>query len=365
MKNENTLDKLSNDELLRRLSIPVSDSRRVEAELIAHIAEVDARRLYAHEATSSMFVYATDVLHLSEGEAYLRIRVARASRKHPVFLDMLADGRLHLTGAGLLAPHLTPENRDELLARATHCSKRDIEKLVAELQPRSDVPATIRKLPSPAARQLRPDAVEPLASPVAARQPPGELRAETVGPPPATAPPRPTRVEPLAPERYKVEFTASGELREKLARLQALMRSSVPDGDLGAIIEQAVSEKLERLEAKRFGKTRSPRKTLAETDTKASSRYLPAPIRRSVYERDGGRCTFVDEQGRRCRAREWLEYHHEHPYARGGGHNPDNVHLLCRIHNALRAERDYGREWMDQFRSRRKLARPNVARTGP
>ena len=44
-----------------------------------------------------MFSYPTDVLHLSEAEAYLRIAAARASRRHPVLLTMLDDGRLHLT----------------------------------------------------------------------------------------------------------------------------------------------------------------------------------------------------------------------------------------------------------------------------
>ena len=63
-----------------------------------------------------MFAWCTEVLHLSEAEAYLRIAAARASREHPVLLTMLADGRLHLTGIAKLAPHLTPENRDDLLA---------------------------------------------------------------------------------------------------------------------------------------------------------------------------------------------------------------------------------------------------------
>ena len=65
-------------------------------------------------------------------------------------------------------------------------------------------------------------------------------------------------VEPLAPGRYKVQFTASAELHDKLERLRALMRPSVPDGDLGAIVEQAVTEKLQRLEARRFARTQAP-----------------------------------------------------------------------------------------------------------
>ena len=76
---------------------------------------------------------------------------------------------------------------------------------------------------------------------------------------------RPAVVEPLSPARYKVQFTASAELHDKLERLQALLRSQVPDGDLGAIVDLAVSETLERLEARRFAKTGAPRKTLSDT----------------------------------------------------------------------------------------------------
>ncbi len=84
--NHAILQSLSDDELLRHLTELVSRVRRVEADLVAHIGEVDERRLYAREACSSMFAYATEVLHLSEAEAYLRIAVARAARKFPTLL---------------------------------------------------------------------------------------------------------------------------------------------------------------------------------------------------------------------------------------------------------------------------------------
>jgi hypothetical protein len=143
------LRSLSDDELLRRVVDLTSRSRRVEADLVAHLAEVDARRLYARFAHPSMFAYCTEALHLSEAEAYLRIAAARASREHPVLLDMLRDGRLHLTAIGLLAPHLTPDNRDAVLARAAHKSKRQVEELVAEVSPRPDSHSLIRRLPEP------------------------------------------------------------------------------------------------------------------------------------------------------------------------------------------------------------------------
>jgi len=335
MSSTHELHSISDDELLRRLSELLRNSRRVESDLVAHIAEVDARRLYAREAASSMFTYCTEVLHLSEAEAYLRIAAARASRKYPLLLAMLSDGRLHLSGIGKLAPYLTDDNCDAVLARAIHKSKRQIEELVAELVPRPDVPPSVRKVPARAETgpfpQLRP----------------GAVKNETPPQSPALPPPAPPVVRPLSPARYKVMFTASAELREKLERLEALMQE-----DLVAVIEAAVTEKLERLEAKRFAETKAPRKSLEETDTSASSRYMPAAVRRVVRKRDQDRCTFLDKQGRRCTERRGLEFHHDDPYGRGGDQSPSNVRLLCKMHNSYLAERDYGKDVMDQYRRR-------------
>ena len=98
MDNELELQSLSDDELLRRLSDVLARSRRVEWVLVAHIAEVDVRRLYAREGSPSMFHYCQEVLNLSESEAYRRIAAARVSRRYPVLLEMLEDGRIHLAG---------------------------------------------------------------------------------------------------------------------------------------------------------------------------------------------------------------------------------------------------------------------------
>ena len=92
-----------------------------------------------------MFVYCMQALHLSEAEAYSRITVARAARKHATLLAMLRDGRIDMSGMALLVPVLTPENRDAVLGGATHKSKRQIEQLVAELAPKPDVPSVMRK----------------------------------------------------------------------------------------------------------------------------------------------------------------------------------------------------------------------------
>lgn len=359
MKHTLPLKSISDNELLRRLSELLQKSRRVESELIAHISEVDQRRLYARYA-SSMFSFATERLHLSEHEAYLRIEVARASRKHPMLLDMLVDGRLHLSGISLLHKHLTEENRETVLARAAHKTKRQIEELAAELSPKPDVPTTIRKLPERRTEankkriKLGPDRVQPgnvtsvdPAVPTVGPAMPGERGPATSSTP---VPTKPAVVKPIAPTRYQVQFTADTELHDKLEWLRALMHSSVPDGNLAAIIEEAVTEKIERLEAKRFGKTKNPRKSIEETDTSPSSRHIPAAVKRAVFERDKGQCTFVDRDGHRCTERSRLEFHHLKPYGRCGDHSVKNIQLACRTHNNYWAEHDYGKKTMDRYR---------------
>ena len=383
MDQERLLSSLSDDELLRRLLDILRRAQRIEADLVEHIAEVDARRLYAREAAPSMFAYCTEVLHLSEAEAYLRIAVARASRRHPSVLRLLREGRLHLSGIALLAPHLTVENSASLLGRAVHKSKREIEELIASVAPRPDVPASIRRLPEPkkgltrvlavpaSSWPIRPpssvsgrplsghaldNAPQPAAQEDDASQPALRAQERVAGETQlrpdgvafgagasrsASSTPEPA-IEPLAAGRYRVQFTASRDLRDKLERLRSLLRPTVPDGDFATVIERAVTEAIDRIEARRFGKARRLLQASAP-DPKTGSRRVPASVRRAVVERDGLRCAFVDRSGRRCSERARLEFHHRHPFGMGGDHRTENIGLVCRAHNAWLAECDFGR----------------------
>ncbi len=336
-----SLSALSDDELLVRLADVSKQSRRGEAVLVAHIAEVDARRLYAKEASPSMFSYCMDVLHLSEAEAYRRISAARLSRRFPMLLAMLEDGRIHLCGITVISKHLTEANCEEVLARATHKSKRALEELVAELAPKPDVPPTIRKRPQRQARSKSSESSDELF-------PDRAVTREEPEPPPAAPaiPEKRPAVAPLSPARFEVRFTASAALRDKLQRLEAL----IPGSDLASVIDAAVSEKLERLEAKRFGKTNHPRTKVEDADTSPGVRGIAAAVKRYVWARDGGRCTFVTPDGKRCPERHRLEYHHNDAYGLGGDRSAKNIRLMCHCHNLYMAELDFGKEQMAAYR---------------
>ena len=353
------LSALSDQDLLAGLTSVVVADRRVTAELIAHLAEVDRRRLFAREACSSMFVYCTLRLGLSADATQKRIQVARASRRFPEVLECLASGRIHLSGLNLLAPHLSQDNVEELLDRAAGKSKREIEALVAELAPRPDVAAGIRKLPGPrrypaaqVANDSASDRSESTAAAEAAAYVPGDLFSSTEPLPAEVAGPvspasRPS-ITPLAPARYKVQFTAGQELHDKIERARELLAHRLPDGDLAEVFDRVLSIAVARLERERFALTDKPKAKVRVTAP--GSRHIPAEVKRKVYQRDLGQCTYVDGRGNRCAARGMLEYDHIVPYALGGPPTFENTRLRCATHNRLEAEERFGAGFMAQKR---------------
>jgi hypothetical protein len=200
---------LTNTELTEALARLAHSGRETTVSLVTHLAEFEARDLHLAAGFDSLFAYCTEVLRLSEHEAYHRILAARTARKYPRILRMLGDGTLNLTTVRLVAPHLTDESADGLLGAAAGRSKRQVEELVARHAPRPDVLSSVRKLPVKTT-----SAGATSVSRVATPMPQVEVSSGGGSPPavavaPVTAPARPAIVRPLAPERYEVRFTAS------------------------------------------------------------------------------------------------------------------------------------------------------------
>jgi hypothetical protein len=146
-------------------------------------------------------------------------------------------------------------------------------------------------------------------------------------------------VTPLAPERYRVQFTVGEATHEKLRRVQELLRREIPDGDAGAIFDRALTLLLEDVARKKVALTSQPRNGRA---TATRSRHIPACVKRAVWLRDGGRCAFVASTGRRCNERAFLEFHHREPYGIGGEATVANISLRCRQHNVYEGELAFG-----------------------
>ncbi len=333
---------LSDADLVAEVNRLARCERDAMLRLIVHLAEFDARRLYLGAGFSSLFVYCTDVLGLSEQGTYNRIQAARAARSFPIIFELLGDGAINLTTVRLLAPHLTRENHQELLNAARGRSKREVEELVARRFPQPDVPSSVRKLP--AAKSSAPSLVAlPMSSIESMPESAGLTEVPASSPPATAAPPsppaRPPLVTPLAPDRYQVRFTASAQTREKLRRAQDLLRHAVPNGDVAEIFDRALTALLEKLDRKKLAETTKPR---ASRPASPSSRHIPAKVKRAVRHRDGDRCAFVGTSGRRCNARALLEFHHVKPFGVGGDATAENIQLRCGPHNRYEAELYYG-----------------------
>jgi len=345
---------LSDGDLTAAMTRLVRSERQTTAELIAHLAEFEARRLHLAAGFESLFLYCTQVLRLSEHAAYNRIEAARAARRYPRILELLAEGAMNLTTVRLLSPHLTDENQGPLLTEASGMSKRDVEKLLARHFPSPDAAFSIRKLPTPrldsgapAARASGSTVADVgnlgLASAAAAGNPTPrdseDLRSAATPVTMIAAPGRPEVLRPLAEDRYEIRFTASAAACEKLRAAKDLLRHAIPGGDTGEIIDRALTALLEELARKKFAATSRPGQSAG---CEGSSRHIPAAVKRTVWVRDAGRCAFVARNGRRCEARGFIEFHHVHPYAVGGPPTIGNIELRCQAHNGYEADLFYG-----------------------
>jgi hypothetical protein len=420
------LDRLSDGAVLCGVQELVGSGRRVLAALLAHLGEVEERRLHLAAGHGSMFAYCISRLSLSEDEAYRRIEVARLARRFPALFPLLADGRISLSVAALLKAHLSASNMDELTELVCGASVQRARELLAARFPRPDVPATIRKLPTPIVPQFEvpgaslPGMMEPTAPAkpsarvangtltpasgakraseelrhgLADREPPASVVPGAVtqaAPPdmPSCAASRASATHralvPLAQGRYKVQFTADAELKHKLELARDLMRHALPGGDLAAIVDRALDLLVERLMRRRFGARgkRSPKPPPCKAEPRETAMPPPADAppaavdpspditratRRVVLERDGLRCSFRSDAGVQCNARAWLEHDHIQPRARGGEGDATNIRILCRAHNRFAAELTYGRAHVENAIRRRRGVRTRAAReqTGP
>jgi 5-methylcytosine-specific restriction endonuclease McrA len=319
--------------LLHDLKLVVADERAKTAIVLAHIAEVDARKLYAPEGYASMFDFCLRELHFSEDSAYKRIQAARAARALPALFVALADNRVHLAAIRLLAPHLTDANADELIAAATHKSKRDLELWLAGRFPQ--------------AGQMRLDdgisAVPVSVVPTSGSNP--ELSTSQLAPGQVVEPARKARVAALSPDWHRIDALVPTRVRDKIRYALELDGH----GDFARLLEESLDDHIEKREKRKFAATRKPRAAQARTSTRP--RHIPARVKRGVWERDQGRCTFVAATGKACDARTFLVFDHVDPVARGGKATVEGMRLRCRAHNQLEAERTFGAEFMKRKRT--------------
>ena len=335
------------------------------ARLIAHLAEISARKYHLVLGYKHLFEYCVKRLNLSEGSVTRRIQVARVCNRYPQLLAALGRGGLHLTGAGLIAPHLSEDNVDDLIKQAEGKSKRAIEAMLVNRAPKAVFKPAIRKLPAcppknDAARLSQAEAALPAP------------RAEA----------RPNILEQATGERYNFRFSADRAFAEKLERFAEVLGIEVPRNHMPEILEVALDLALDKRDPQRKNarrkkrrakacpghlkeqasasktekKPRNPgteastaspkRTTLPETMSTQPGRHIPAVIRGRVLEKADYRCEYRSSDGRRCSARAGLQIEHTRPFAVYRSHDEAYLCVLCAEHNRLAAERYFGKAFI-------------------
>ncbi len=349
-------------------------------ELLAYLAELDERRLFLDLGFPSLFAFCVESLGLSEATAGRYIAVARVCQAHPEAFALVARGELHASALSLMKQFLTRENAVELFALCARKSARQVELLLVARFPKPDVRDSIRRLPNPPSPTLNVDSTAQPVCPERGVAPAASMASAVSAAPTGPAalggrpcrahhcpePKKPARIEPLSTDRYGVHLTADGEFRELLERVRGLAGHRLPSGDLLTLMKRGLEAYERDLVKDRFavgGKARGKRMANAASAHASSEHECPAnappapsrprkrrlaaaAIRRVVFARDGGRCTFVSADGQRCEARRFLEIDHIQPFAKGGADSIENLRLLCNAHNLHAARSSFGRTYL-------------------
>jgi 5-methylcytosine-specific restriction endonuclease McrA len=297
---ENTARSLTDSDLLRRARELSQEERRAGIALLHHLREIERRRLYAR-AHGSLHEYVVSELGYSDGAAHRRISAMRLMTSVPEIEEKLQTGMLTLSTASQVQNFISAERR----LKGARTSTSELRAIVSEIEGKSS-------------RQT--EALLAARSPQVA----AALR---------------ERPRSLDGENIQVTVIIGPELQQKLKRLRDRLAHRNPNPSLAEQIEMLADLALQRLEGKNNSKgNEESTKPIAESRPRPS-RSVPAPFRREVWRRAGGRCEQRLSTGERCTRTHRLQVDHRIPRAWGGGNELANLQLLCATHNGVKSDR--------------------------
>jgi hypothetical protein len=135
-----------------------------------------------------------------------------------------------------------------------------------------------------------------------------------------STPPPPEVVRPLTPDLRRLNVTVSAEFLAELEQVRAVLSHKYPDGSFEQVVREAFKLVLER-DRKNKALTDRPREQPGSASDNA--RYVPAAVKRAVWRRDQGRCTWPMGDGKLCGSTRRLELDHDLEVALGGKLVPD------------------------------------------
>jgi hypothetical protein len=351
------------------------------ADFLVALADFDARRGWEALGYASLFSFLHVELRLSNSAAYYRQGAARLLQRFPQLIEPLSDGRLCLSTTGELARVLTTENQAEVAPRFYGLSAREAQEVVAALQPRQ-VPATRMVVTRLVPQSVAPSTVDDQPKPQLAPMPGFALHPDVVPPTQLQTSgvdfgggarlviPR-DDVEPLTADLRRLHVTVSRQFLRDLDTARDGLSHAIPNATTEQVLQAALSLLLEK-QARARGQVKRPRTALNQSPTVSPNpnpttapastpteppphrrdgprAAIPASVRRAVWERDAGCCTWPLDGGGRCGSTHRLELDHLDPWARQGEPTVGNLRVVCAAHNRLAARQAFGERWMGRY----------------
>ena len=384
-----TIKQLSNKELLSQTKLLVQKERSIHIQVLRHLAEIDSRKLFFKQGFFSLFDYAVRELGYSEGAAYRRIKAMKLCRELPETANRLQSGRLSLSAASQLQVFFEKQNKkikeEAKKALPLKSAEGRVSVNEAKEQKKSGEEQILIKTPGKEVLQkeetgkhlkmeesfqnedlnrtlpLSQEEKENLVKKVegCSTRATEKLLSETD---PSLSLLKREKVRFLGKGKVEIKIVIDEKCHKELEELKNLLSHRNPKLSYGELISILSKEALKKHDPRRkntrqrkeekIQKNPSVKKQeckdksaeLAVTfapkprhQIKKISRSIPSHLRKYIWERDQGQCSYVHhETKRRCASRHLLQIDHIQPFALGGRTEKKNLRLLCAGHNQYR-----------------------------
>jgi 5-methylcytosine-specific restriction endonuclease McrA len=320
----------------RHLADLLHRERGAMTDFLLALADFDGQRLWIQLGHACLFDFLHRELGLSRGAAHYRKVAAHLVQRYPEMVEPLREGKLCMTVVLEVARVITPENSAVVLPQFFHRSKQEAKAIAVEICPAAVIPRreVVTEVVPEVPRPPRVQPVELAASDTVHRA------AVSV-----TRPAAPMQLEPLTSELRRLHMTVSKQFLDKLDAARKGQGHAQPGASAENVIEAALDLLLAQ-QAKRRAAVKRPQQNPRPSKKPG---HVPAAVKRAVWSRDNGKCTWPLDSGGTCGSTLRLEIDHVVPRGKGGASTVDGCRLLCAAHNQLAARQVYGDEWMDQF----------------
>lgn len=326
------IEKLSpvKQKLVRQAEALASEERRITVELIRCLEAISRQLIYAEMGFDSLHAFCTGHLKLSEGSAHRRIAAMRLSRDVPMVQEKILTGEMNLTNAAKI----------QTATQAVIKERKESGKILDRMHIREEKTALVESCLNLTQKECDIKLLSELP----------ELKEKTS---------HSEKLRSLDEEHTELKLVLNRDLKSKIDELQNLLSHINPEKSCLKLLERLVDQELMRLRKRtKVGPAKAPfvqikynpthpaagRTSYNESGEGFFSRVIPAQLRRLVWTRAQNRCQYPG-----CKSKYKLQIEHRMPFAKGGLTVAENLELLCRTHNLLRARQEFGAETMEKF----------------